>query len=269
MPQVVQDFGWRRTNFTGGGPGEIGGRVENSRRAGLLRDAAGQAPDLRRRDLRLRQAGPAPHRAAGGGLRRLLQLPAAHLARLDLDGLPRLGGGRPGPGHVRLDVRATGRPAAPRPPSCSQPDGKPHTWSFRYEPEARADPVWHDEALERHITDRTGNGQPYELQGEEHLFERLKKEEPGLTREALHARLLKVRDQGLVEYFHRHDRAPLVEAPRRRQGPRPRHAPVRRRDARTSSGSTRRSGGPRPSSTASACSTSPGSARGWRCTSAT
>ena len=66
-------------------------------------------------------------------------------------------------------------------------------------------PTWHDEALERHITDRTGNGQPYELQGEEHLFERLKKEEPGLTREELHRRLLKVRDQGLVEYFQRHD----------------------------------------------------------------
>ena len=32
MPEVVQDFGWRRTSHTGGGPGEIGGRVENSRR---------------------------------------------------------------------------------------------------------------------------------------------------------------------------------------------------------------------------------------------
>jgi len=32
MPKVTQDFGWRRTNHTRGGPGEIGGRVENSRR---------------------------------------------------------------------------------------------------------------------------------------------------------------------------------------------------------------------------------------------
>src|SRR3982751_3980950 len=31
MPKVVQDFGWRRTNYTGG-PCELGGRVENSRR---------------------------------------------------------------------------------------------------------------------------------------------------------------------------------------------------------------------------------------------
>ena len=50
----------------------------------------------------------------------------------------------------------------------------------------------------------SGNGAPYVLQGEEHLFERLKREEPGLTVDALHQRLLEVRDQGLVEYFHRH-----------------------------------------------------------------
>src|SRR4051812_11461896 len=31
MPQIHQDFGWRRTDFTGGTSGEIGGRVENSR----------------------------------------------------------------------------------------------------------------------------------------------------------------------------------------------------------------------------------------------
>ena len=54
-------------------------------------------------------------------------------------------------------------------------DGKVHTWSFRYEPDAKADPVWRDRVLERHITDQTGNGRPYELQGEESLFERLKR----------------------------------------------------------------------------------------------
>ena len=40
------------------------------------------------------------------------------------------------------------------------PDGKVHNWSFRYEPEVNADPIWHDKALQHHITDRTGNGQP-------------------------------------------------------------------------------------------------------------
>ncbi|APW63231.1 hypothetical protein [Paludisphaera borealis] len=67
-----------------------------------------------------------------------------------------------------------------------------HDRSFRYE------------ALERLVTDRTGDGQTYELQGGGALFERLK-EEPGLTRQGLHQRLLKVGDQGLAEYFHRHE----------------------------------------------------------------
>jgi hypothetical protein len=82
---------------------------------------------------------------------------------------------------------------------------KVHTWSFRYEPEARADSTWHDEALRRHVTDRTGNGRTYEFQGEEHLFERLKREEPKLTREGLHQRLIQARYKGLVEYFQRHN----------------------------------------------------------------
>ena len=181
--------------------------------SGLLRDAAGQAPDLRRRVLRLRQAGPAPHRPAGGGLRRLLQLPAAHLARLDLDGLPRLGGGRPGPGHVRLDVEPTGRPAAPRPPSCSSRTASRTPGASATSPRRRADPVWHDEALERHITDRTGNGQPYELQGEEHLFERLKKEEPGLTREAAPRTAAEGPRPGPRRVLPPARDAPLVEAP--------------------------------------------------------
>ncbi|MDR3619241.1 hypothetical protein [Paludisphaera borealis] len=32
MPAIRQDFSLRRTNHAGAGPGEIGGRVENSRR---------------------------------------------------------------------------------------------------------------------------------------------------------------------------------------------------------------------------------------------
>src|SRR5919109_1115168 len=80
-----------------------------------------------------------------------------------------------------------------------KPDGQIHKWSFHYEPDVRADPIWHDKALERHITDRTGNSAPYEIQGEEHLFDRLKKEESALTRDELHKRLIKARDQGLVE----------------------------------------------------------------------
>ena len=137
MPAVVQDFGWRRTGYTGGGRARSAGASRTRGVQAYYAMPLGQAPDLRRRALRLGQAGPAPHRAPRRRLRRLLQLPAAHLAGLELDGVPRLGGGRPGPGDVRLDVEPTGRPAGRRPPSCCRPDAKVHTWSFRYEPEAQ------------------------------------------------------------------------------------------------------------------------------------
>ncbi len=204
----------------------------------------------------------------GVGLRRLLQLPPAHLAGLELDGVPRLGGRRPRPGDVRLDVE---RLAGPR-----RGDGHPAPGGLaRSTPGASATsprrgpiPTWHDKALKRHITDRTGNGQPYELQGEEHLFERLKKEEPGLTREALHhgcsrsaTRASSSTSSGTTSTGGGSAPTPGRATAASRSG-----STTRRR---TSSGSTRRSGGRRPNSTASACSTSPGSARGWRCTSAT
>lgn len=45
-------------------------------------------------------------------------------------------------------------------------DSMVHNWSFRHEPEAETDPTWHDEALKRYVTDRSGNGQSRELVGE-------------------------------------------------------------------------------------------------------
>ena len=119
-----------------------------------------------------------------------------------------------GLGQVMFDwMSSDWRPAARRRPSCSRPTASRTRWSFRYEPEARADPVWHDKALERHITDRTGNGQPYELQGEEHLFERLKKEEPGLTRGGAPRPAAEGPRPGARRVLPPPRRAPVVEAP--------------------------------------------------------
>ena len=204
MPKIVQDFGWRRTDHTGSGPGEIGGRVENSRRQAYyamplgkpltFNDELSASGKLALRHIGLRGVG---YVGFFNSRRHTWRVWSSMAFRVwEEDGL-----GQVMFDWMSSDWQARGAETA----ILLKPDGKVHTWSFRYEPEARADPTWHDKALERHITDRTGNGQPYELQGEEHLFERLKKEEPGLTREELHARLLKVRDQGLVEYFHRHE----------------------------------------------------------------
>jgi hypothetical protein len=205
MPQVVQDFGWRRTNFTWGGPGEIGRRVANSRRQACYAmplgrplssdDEISASGALALRHVGLRVVGYVGFCNSGRHTWRVWNSMAFRV--WEEDGL-----GQVMFDWLSSDWRARGAETA----LLLEPDGKVHSWSFRYEPGARADPVWHDRALERHVTDRTGNGQPYEIQGEEHLFARLKKEEPDLTREALHARLLRARDQGLVEYFHRHNR---------------------------------------------------------------
>jgi hypothetical protein len=204
MPAIHQDFGWRRSNYTGSGPGEIGGRVENSRRQAFYAmplgmpltfdDEISASGKLALRHVGLRGVGYVGFFNSRRHTWRVWNSMAFRIWEEDDLGQVMFD-------WMSADWKARGAETA----ILLKPDGEPHGWSFRYEPEARADPVWHDRALERHDTDRTGNGQPYELQGEEHLFARLSKEEPGLTREALHARLLKARDQGLVEYFHRHE----------------------------------------------------------------
>jgi hypothetical protein len=204
MPTVVQDFGWRRTNHTGKGPGEVGGRVENSRRQAYYAlplgkpltfdDELSASGTLTLRRIDLRGVGYIGFFNSKRHTWRVWSSMAFRiweendLGQIMFD-------------WMSSDWRARGAETA----ILLKPGATPHTWSFRYEPDARADPVWHDKALEKHITAETGNGRPYELQGEEHLFARIKKDEPGLTREALHDRLVKARDRGLIEYFQRHN----------------------------------------------------------------
>jgi hypothetical protein len=204
MPTVVEDFGWRDSNYTGSGPGEIGGRVANSRRQAYYAlplggprtfdDDLSASGKLVLRKIGLRGVG---YIGFFNSRRHTWRVWSSMAFRVwEEDDL----------GQIMFDWmsndwQARGAETAILLP----PDGAVHTWSFRYEADAKADPNWHDKALERHITDHEGNGAPYELQGEEYLFERLKKDEPNLTPDELHRRLIKVRDQGLVEYFHRHN----------------------------------------------------------------
>ncbi len=204
MPRIHQDFGWRSTNQTGSGPGEIGGRVENSRRGAFYAMPLGEpltfddeisaSGSLALNHIGLRGVGYVGFFNSARHTWRVWNSMAFRVWEEE------------GVGQVMFDwMSADWKARGAETAILLKPDGRPHRWSFHYEPDARADPVWRDKPLERLITDRAGNGQPYELQGEEHLFERLKLEEPDLTPEALRGRLLALRDQGLVEYFHRHD----------------------------------------------------------------
>ncbi len=203
-PEVIQDFGWTQTNFTGASKGEIGGRVDNSRFQAYYAMPLG-VPLTFDDDI-----------SASGTL-------AVH--QIKLKGVAYFGFFNPDRfewrpwsslairiweedmvGQVMFDWMSSdwqGRGVETA--ILLEPDGSVHSWSFHYEPDVRADPVWRDKLLQKHITDRTGNGRPYELQGEEYIFERVKQDEPDMIREELRERLLAVRDQGLVEYFHRHN----------------------------------------------------------------
>lgn len=203
MPTVIQNFGWNRTDHCGSGVGEIGGRVDNSRhqayyalplgRPLTFNDEMSSSGKLAIHHIGLRGVGYFGFFNSRRHTWRVWSSMAIRIWEEENVGQVMFD-------WMSSDWKARGAETAILLPA----DGKVHTWSFHYEPDVRADPVWHDAALERHITSVTGNGAPYALQGEEHIFKRLKKEEPDLTVDALHKRLLKVRDQGLVEYFHRH-----------------------------------------------------------------
>ena len=204
MPRVMQDFGWRRTNHTGTGSGEIGGRVENSRRQAYYAIPLGRPYSF---DDELSASGTLAIDHIGlrgvgyigffNSQRHTWRVWSSMAMRIwEEDGL-----GQVMFDWMSSDWQARGAETA----ILLEPDGKPHRWSFHYEPDVKADPVWHDKLLEKHITSETGNGRPYEIQGEEFLLERIRVDAPSVTREELHQRLLKVRDQGLVEYFHRHN----------------------------------------------------------------
>ncbi len=217
MPLVVQDFGWRKTDHTGSGPGEIGGRVDNSRRQAYYAIPLGKPLTF---DDHLSASGKLAIKHIGvrgvgyigffNSQRHTWRVWSSLAFRIwEEDNL-----GQIMFDWMSSDWQARGAETAILLP----PDGKVHTWSFEYDPDAKADPIWRDKNLEKLITSETGNGRPYEVQGEEHLLERLKNIEPDVTAAQLRTRLWKLREQGLVEYFHRHDQHRWWKRPDAGQG---------------------------------------------------
>ena len=203
MPVREQDFGWSPTAHAATSPGEIGGRVANSRVGAyyampLSRPLTFNDPITVSGRVALTDLGNRGVSYFGlfNSQRHTWRVYSSMAFRIwEEDGL----------GQVMFDWmsgdwRGRGAETAVLIPA----DGAQHAFSWTYEPDARPDPVWRDALLEKHITSETGNGRPIELQGEEFLLERARKDEPGLSAEAFHKRLIAARDQGLIEYFHRH-----------------------------------------------------------------
>lgn len=203
MPTINQDFGYSRTTHASNTPGEIGGRMYDSRTQAYYALPFGKPLDF---DDKLSASGK--------------------LAITDLEtrGVAYLGffndhvhEWRPwnslafrlweeGPGaQVMVDwSTADWQAAGFESDIIIPPDGEVHTWRLEYSPDATVDLKWKHPELKQYITDQTGNGRPIELQGEQFIFQRMKSDYPDLTREKLRSMLEEARDQGLVVYFQRH-----------------------------------------------------------------
>ena len=268
MPRIVQDFGWRRTDYTGSGPGEIGGRVENSRRQAYYAmplgkpltfdDEISASGKLALRHIGLRGVGYVGFFNSRRHTWRVWSSMAFRIWEEDDLGQVMFDwmssdwqargaetaillkpDGKVAPLELPLRARGQGRPRLARQgPRAAH--HRPHGQRPALRAPGRGAPV---RAAEEGGAGPDARGAPRAA---------AEGPRPGAGRV-----LPPARD------------APLVEAARRREGPRPRHAPVRRRDALRLLVRRGDPASPRPSSTASACSTSPGSARGWRCTWAT
>ncbi|MCA9433315.1 MAG: hypothetical protein KC940_22545, partial [Candidatus Omnitrophica bacterium] len=202
-PEVIQDFGYSETEHTGRGSGEIGGRVQNSADPAYyalpigkplsFKDSFSASGKLTVNHIGLRGVAYIGFFNPEYHTWRVWSSMAFRIWEEDMVGQIMFD-------WMAGDWQARGAETA----ILLDPDGKVHNWSFKYEPDIQVDPVWKDKLLEKHITEETGNGRPYELQGEEFILERARKDDPALTAGTLHERLLSLRDQGLVEYFHRH-----------------------------------------------------------------
>ncbi|MEW6754699.1 MAG: hypothetical protein AB1505_27495 [Candidatus Latescibacterota bacterium] len=221
MPQRCQDFGWSPTAHAApaSSPGEIGGRLANSRipayyamplGRSLTFDDALSASGL----VALTELGPRGVSYFGffSGRRHTWRVYSSMAFRLWEED---------GSAQVMFDwMSSDWRGRGAETDVLIDPDGRVHTFRFVYDPDARPDPVWHDPLLARHVTDETGNMRPIALQGEEYILQRARQDEPGLTAAGLRQRLLAARDQGLIEYFHRHgqDRWRKIPHPDRNHG---------------------------------------------------
>jgi hypothetical protein len=206
MPQRVQDFGWSPTSHAASpdAPGEIGGRVANSRVPAYYAMPLGQPLTFNDKisvsgRFALTELGKRGVSYFGffNSRRHTWRVYSSMAFRLwEEDERAQIMFD-----WMSSDWRGRGSETA----VLIVPNGAAHTFRFDYDPDARPDSsVWHDTLLEKHVTSETGNMRPIELQGEQFILRRAREDDPDLTAEELRRRLVAARDQGLVEYFHRH-----------------------------------------------------------------
>jgi hypothetical protein len=194
-PTVKQDFGWSPTDHTGGGTGEIGGMMWQSRTPAYYAMALNHPLSFKEPFSFSCKIAFTPNTGAG----------AAYLGFFnhELQGwrvwnsmAVRLGGESGGMAAFGADSmnslwHATGGTEG----YLHVPvDGKPHTFSFSYDPNATPG-AWPDPNLKKYLSGKR--------QTTEQIFEKAQKDDPSLTKEQLEKKLVDAHAAGLIQYLQR------------------------------------------------------------------
>ncbi len=204
-PEVFQDFGWVPPDPSGASPGRIGGRICNSRYQAYyamplgkplsFKDSFSASGKLTVTGLGLRGVGYFGFFNEARHEWRIWSSMAIRVWEEDMLG------------QIMVDWMSGTWMAGGFDTDIFVPtDGTTINWSLEYDPEAIIDSTWKYPKVKEYMTTASGNASGLlDLQKEENLFELAKKDEPSLTPEVFRNRLEELRDQGVVEYFQRHD----------------------------------------------------------------
>ncbi len=211
-PLAAQDFGWSPTSYCGGGVGEIGGTIFQSRTPAWYGTALNRPLSLRDElsaSGRIAIMPVPPEQPAGAAYigffnsARQEWRPWNSVAiRISYEGVRVIGppqGRRPADGEsviFILDYMTAAWNGGGSESDLFVPaDGQPHTWSFHYVPDATPPKEWSDPRLRSYLS--------AERLTPEQIFEKAKQAEPGVTLAQIQGRLSDAVAQGLAEYFRR------------------------------------------------------------------
>jgi len=195
-PSITQDFGWRSTNFSGSGPGEIGGIIWRSTTPAYYAMPVGPFSFKDKLSASGKIAVKATADEAFGFYIGFFNSERQGWRVWSSCGF-RIGEVLFNRARFYLDYKTGEAAGAILNPDLEIPlNGSIHTWELVYDPNARISDTWPDPRLPQFL-DSTRSLH------EDEVFERAKNIDPSITKEKLDQLLFNARDLGLVDDWYR------------------------------------------------------------------
>jgi hypothetical protein len=195
-PTIKQDFGWKLTNFTGSGPGEIGGIIWRSTTPAYYAMPLGPYSFKDKLSVSGKIAVKATEKEGFGFYIGFFNSERQGWRVWSSCGF-RIGEVRSGRARFFLDYKTGHAAGAILNPDLELPaDGSVHSWELIYDPDATIKDSWPDPRLPMFLDSSRSLH-------EDEVFERAKKIDPTITKEKLDEILFKARDMGLVDDWYR------------------------------------------------------------------